>query len=126
MYRHNAQFTDRKGTFDPHDADRVKHVRMGVWDLYEEHEPKLANIPGSSRLEKYMDIMECLPYVGRMIRDVLSIPSCAFFLGLYVLCNLGQAFLPALGLWYVFCQMPTYLSSMQTFYTGTKDSSYKL
>ena len=100
-YRGSSQFTDKKGTFDPNDASRVKHTRLGVWDLYEEFEPGLAHVPGASRLEKYMDILECTPYVWRMIRDVVSIPSCAVLFVLHALINLGIAIVPALGLWYV-------------------------
>ena len=98
-FRSPSQFSDKKGTFDPHDASRVKHTRLGVWDLYEEFEPKLARVPGAARLEKYMEILECMPYVRRMVRDVLSIPSCAVLFALHALINLGKAVIPALGLW---------------------------
>ena len=101
-HRGPSQFTDKKGTFDPHNASSVKHTRLGVWDLYEEFEPGLVRVPGASRLEKYMDILECTPYVWRMVRDVLSIPSCAVLCVLHALINLGMAVVPALGLWYAF------------------------
>ena len=96
-----GQFSNRTGTFDPNDTRHVKHTRLGVWDLYEEHEPKLARIPGSAKLEKYLELFEGLPYVWRMVRDVLSIPTCAFLLAIYAATELGQAIFPALGLWYV-------------------------
>ncbi|KAM5543268.1 hypothetical protein V8D89_003142 [Ganoderma adspersum] len=89
-----------RDTFDPHDARRIKHTKFGAWDLYEEREPKLARIQGSSRLEKYMDLLEGLPYVWRMLKDVLSIPTCALLLLLYAVAEVGQAIFPALGLWY--------------------------
>ena len=102
MWRNtNKTFSDRKGTFDPNDARRVKHTKLGMWDLYEERELKLARIPGSSRLEKYMDLVEGLPYVWRMIKDVLSIPTCAFLLLVYAVTELGRAIFPAVGLWWV-------------------------
>ena len=97
-----SKFSDKKGTFDPHDGRRVKHTRLGVWDLYEEHEPKLANVPGASRLEKYMDIIECGPYVWRMLKDVLGIPSCAVLLALHTAIQVALAVIPALTLWYAF------------------------
>ena len=92
-------FSARKGTFDPNDERRIKHTTLGVWDLYEEREPKLARSPGSSRLEKYMDLLEGLPYLWRMLRDVLSIPTCMLLLLFYVTAEVGQAIFPALGLW---------------------------
>ena len=101
MWRTSNAFSDRKGTFDPNDARRVKHTKLGVWDLYEEREPKLARIPGSSRLEKYMDLLEGLPYVRRMVKDVLSIPTCALLLLMYAVAQLGQAIFPAIELWWV-------------------------
>ena len=92
-------FSARKGTFNPNDEHLVKHTTLSVWDLYEEREPKLARIPGSSRLEKYMDLLEGLPYLWRMLRDVLSIPTCMLRLLCYVTAEVGQAICPALGLW---------------------------
>lgn len=41
-----TRITSRKGVFNPEDATQVKHTKLGVWDLYEEKEPELANIPG--------------------------------------------------------------------------------
>ncbi|PIL33930.1 ATP-binding cassette transporter [Ganoderma sinense ZZ0214-1] len=98
--RQTNTFSDRKGTFDPTDTRHVKHTKLEVWDFYEEREPKLARIPGSSSLEKYMDLLEGLPYVWRMVKDVLAIPTCAVLLLLYAVGQLGQAIFPALGLWY--------------------------
>ena len=94
-----AAFSDKKGTFDPADRRRVKHTRLGVWDLYEEREPKLAKVPWSSKLEKYMELLECLPYVWRMLKDVLNIPLCATLLVIFVIVEIGQAVFPAVGLW---------------------------
>ena len=52
----------RPGTFDPTDTTRVKHTRIGVWDLYEEINPSFAHVPGSSYAEKAFAAYECLPY----------------------------------------------------------------
>ena len=101
LYRRGRkQFSDRQGTFDPKDTRRVKHTKLGVWDLYEEREPKLSRIPGSVKLERYLELFEGLPYVWRMIKDVISIPTCAFLLLIYALVEFGQAIFPAAGLWY--------------------------
>ncbi|KAI0743363.1 hypothetical protein C8Q80DRAFT_1106739 [Daedaleopsis nitida] len=90
----------RVRAFDPKDTRNVHHTRIGVWDVYEEKEPKLAHIPGSSKIEKYAELFEGLPYVWRLIVDILSIPTCAFLLMIYVGAELGIAIFPAIGLWY--------------------------
>ena len=96
MARHGRKsHTDRKGTFDPHDTRRVKHT--GLWDLYEEID--LQHIPGSSWIEKTLEAYACLPYLARMIRDILSIRSC-----LVLICSFGAAemllsLIPAASLW---------------------------
>ncbi|EJF60391.1 hypothetical protein DICSQDRAFT_162011 [Dichomitus squalens LYAD-421 SS1] len=95
-----ARFSGREGIFDPNDTRRVRHTKIGVWDLYEEREPKLSRIPGSVKLERYLELLEGLPYVWRMIKDVINIPTCAFLLFIYALVELGQAIFPAAGLWY--------------------------
>ena len=46
-----------------------------------------------------MDLLEGLPYLWRMLRDVLSIPTCMLLLLFYVTAEVGQAIFPALGLW---------------------------
>ena len=91
--------TNRKGVFNPDDTTRVKHTRVGVWDLYEEINPDLQHIPGSSWIEKTLEAYACLPYLARMIRDILSIRSC-----LVLICSFGVAemllsLIPAASLW---------------------------
>ncbi|KAG6864837.1 hypothetical protein C0991_006861 [Blastosporella zonata] len=63
----------RKSAFDPSDTKNVKQSHVGVWDLYEEIQPELAHIPGSSRLEPYLEIKQNLPFVWRMLKDISSI-----------------------------------------------------
>ncbi|KAH9917929.1 P-loop containing nucleoside triphosphate hydrolase protein [Epithele typhae] len=101
MFSRGKQFSDKKGTFNPYDTSRVKHTRLGVWDLYEEQEPKLAKVPGTSRFEQYMDLIECMPYVWRMVKDVLGIPSCAFLFAVHVACQFARAMMATLGTWCV-------------------------
>ena len=48
-----------------------------------------------------MDLLEGLPYVRRMVKDVLSIPTCALLLLMYAVAQLGQAIFPAIELWWV-------------------------
>ncbi len=101
MFRNQGTFSDKKGTFDPTNTSHVKHTRLGVWDLYEEKEPKLAHVPGAPKLETYMELFEGLPYVWRMLKDILGIHTCAVWLAIYVAAQIGRAVCPALELWYV-------------------------
>ena len=89
----------RPGTFDPNDSHRVKHTRIGVWDLYEEVNPDLNNIPGSTWMEKTLEAYACLPYLLRMIQDILSIRSCWILLGAYAGAEVLNSLLPAASLW---------------------------
>ncbi|KAI0656859.1 P-loop containing nucleoside triphosphate hydrolase protein [Cubamyces menziesii] len=92
--------SSRKGTFDPNDTHRVKHTRIGVWDLYEELNPDLENIPWSTSLEKLLEAYACLPYLLRMCMDILSIRSCWFLLVAYLTADFLSSLLPAASLWY--------------------------
>ncbi|KAG6919464.1 hypothetical protein DXG01_005723 [Tephrocybe rancida] len=92
--------TTRKGKFDPSDTKNVKQSRVGVWDLYEEIQPELAHIPGSSRLEPYIEIKQNLPYVWRMLKDIGSIRACWFHLALYLIVECIASLIPAVSLWY--------------------------
>lgn len=88
------------GTFDPEDASRVKHTRIGVWDFYEERQPILGwNIPGVATLEHYLEVTRSLPYVWRMIKDISSIPNCWLLVLIYVFVELVQSLIPAVSLW---------------------------
>jgi hypothetical protein len=92
----------RPGKFDPEDTDRVKHTSVGVWDLYEERQKAdMPPIPGSSRLETYAQIIQCTPYVVRMLKDILSIKRCRVFLSAYLVVELLTSLEPAISLWYV-------------------------
>jgi hypothetical protein len=91
----------RPGKFDPEDTDRVKHTSVGVWDLYEEHQTNMPPIPGSSRLETYAQIVQCTPYVVRMLKDILSIKRCRVLLSAYLVVELLTSLTPAVSLWYV-------------------------
>lgn len=88
-----------KGTFDPDDAKRVKHTRLGVWDLYEEIHPEFQRIPGSSKLEQYSEVVRSFPYVWRMIKDVGSLKNCWFLLAAYLVITVVSSLIPAVALW---------------------------
>jgi hypothetical protein len=90
----------RKGSFDPEDKSRVKHSRIGVWDLYEEITPRLGLLRWPT-VQPLVDIIENVPYVWRMIVDVASIRQCNVLLFAYLSIELVASLLPALSLWSV-------------------------
>lgn len=94
--------TRRPGKFDPNDDHRVKHTRIGVWDLYEERQtmPPI-QIPGSSSLETYSQIIQCIPHVVRMLKDILNIKNSWLLLSTFLVLETLESLLPAISLWYV-------------------------
>ncbi|KAG0703054.1 P-loop containing nucleoside triphosphate hydrolase protein, partial [Suillus ampliporus] len=90
----------RAGTVDPQDARRVKHTRIGIWDLYEERQTELPRIPGSSLLETYAQILESMPHVVRMFKDILSIRRVRMLLPAFLVVELLNSLIPAISLWY--------------------------
>ena len=100
--RKARRITSRKGVFNPEDTTRVKHTRLGVWDLYEEKEPELDRLPGLSRLEKFLTLRQTMPYIWRMAKDIGSIRSCWLLLALYLVLEMSSALVPAAALWSVF------------------------
>ena len=97
--RGRDKFSSRKGTFDPNDTTHVKHTRLGVWDLYQEKNPKLERVPGSSKLEGLLHLKDCLPYVWRMLIDVGSLRNCWTLLFIFCLLDFLTSLLPALSIW---------------------------
>lgn len=89
-----------KGTFNPDDAKHVKHNKLGVWDLYQEKNTKLARIPGASGAESYLEMYQSLPFVWRMFKDIGSIRSCWAMLFIYVVMVVIGSLVPAVSLWY--------------------------
>jgi len=90
--------SSRKGTFDTEDNSRVKHSRIGVWDLYEEITPRLIAWP---TLHPLFDVIENIPYVWHMILDITSIRECNVLLLAYLVIELVASLIPALSLWSV-------------------------
>ncbi|KAH7926211.1 P-loop containing nucleoside triphosphate hydrolase protein [Leucogyrophana mollusca] len=95
-----TRISNRQGTFNPEDAVRVKHTRIGVWDLYEERQTDMPHIPGSSRLETYAQMIQSMPYVWRMTKDIFSIKKCWILLSLYLIVEFITSLIPAVSLWY--------------------------
>ncbi|KAJ7743846.1 P-loop containing nucleoside triphosphate hydrolase protein [Mycena metata] len=101
-FRRRQPVTSKDGTFDPDDVAKVKHTRMGIWDLYEEIEPKLKLVPRSMRLrlETYHEMKGSFPYVLRMFKEIGSIKACWWLLSGYLIVALVLALIPAVELWY--------------------------
>ncbi|KAF7340233.1 ABC transporter related protein [Mycena venus] len=91
-----------EGTFDPEDAQKVKHTRIGIWDLYEEVEPRLKLVPGSlrSQLETFHEMKGSFPFVLRMFKEIGAIRACWWLLAGYLIITLVLALIPAVELWY--------------------------
>lgn len=89
------------GTFDPYDASTVKHTRLGVWDLYEQVDPGVIRLPWVSQVARRLEVLNDLPYVWRMVKDVASIKSCWFYFIIYCTVELLSSLLPAVTLWFV-------------------------
>ncbi|KAL5535096.1 hypothetical protein ACEPAF_3189 [Sanghuangporus sanghuang] len=98
--RRRRQWTSSKGTFNPDDEQRVKHTKIGVWDLYEEITPELKNVPGGAKLEQLNEMKQSIPYIWRMLQDLSGLKNCWLALALYVACTVVLSLLPAVALWY--------------------------
>ncbi|KAJ7583266.1 P-loop containing nucleoside triphosphate hydrolase protein [Mycena floridula] len=76
----------------------IKHVKLGIWDVYEEIDPK------TSRYERlasrFHEAREALPFMWRMVKDVLAIRSCWFPLCVYLAARFVSSLIPAVAMWY--------------------------
>jgi hypothetical protein len=91
----------RHGSFDPYDPNTVKHTRLGVWDLYEQVDPGVTRLPWVSKVARRLEVLNDLPYVWRMVKDVASIKSCWPYFLIYCIVELLSSLLPAVTLWFV-------------------------
>ena len=90
----------RKGNFNPDDERRVKHSKIGVWDVYEEIAPELESLPGASFLDHLNELRLGSKYVFRMLKDLTGLRNCWFVLSVYAVCMVALSLLPAVALWY--------------------------
>lgn len=88
-----------RGTFDVEDDRRVKHTKIGVWDLYEERVSR-SWLPSSfPAIEEYLQVFQNVPYVWKMVKDIAGIQDCWLLLTLYVIIDIISSLIPALSLW---------------------------
>ena len=87
----------------PNLAKEFKHTKAGIWDVYEQIPTgKIGTIvPGVSKLFRNVEMIEDLPFVWRMAKDVLKIESCRYYLCLYIFVKLLSSLEPAVTLWCV-------------------------
>ena len=84
-------------------AKEFKHTKTGIWDAYEQIPAGRLNIniPGVSKLAQGLEIVEDLPFVWRMVKDVATIESCWYYLCLFTFVKLLVSLEPAVALWFV-------------------------
>jgi len=88
-------------------AKEFKHTKADIWEVYEQIPTgKIgAIIPGVSKLFRNLELIEDLPFVWRMVRDVIKIKSCWYYLCLFILVKLLSSLEPAASLWCVIISM---------------------
>ena len=84
-------------------AKEFKHTKAGVWEVYEQiPASKIGiSIPGISKLSHNLEIVGDLPFVWRMVKDVIKIKSCWYYLCLFTLVKVLASLEPAVTLWCV-------------------------
>jgi hypothetical protein len=86
-------------TFEPRKGKVLKHIKVGVWDLYVERDQFLSYLPTSWKIDAYTEIWNDLPYLWKAIRDLASVAWP--MLSLYLVLAFAGSLLPALTLWCV-------------------------
>ncbi|KIL71102.1 hypothetical protein M378DRAFT_156053 [Amanita muscaria Koide BX008] len=91
----------RKRTSPSGDPGSIKHTQLGVWDLYEESDKRTTYLQQwtKSLTRSYLEFVQALPYLLRMVKDIKNIPTCLNLLFFYLLTRLLLSLLPAVQLW---------------------------
>lgn len=80
---------------DPKDAGRIRHTRMGIWDLYEDRETDVSRIAWT-----YVQIVQSVPYILRTLKDILGIRRAWIPLFALLVIEVLASLTPAVSLWY--------------------------
>ena len=109
-----------RGTLDGDDstkrkldlAKEFKHIRTGVWDIYEQipHSRIGFNVPWIPGLAPNLDVFGDLSFFWRMVKDVIKIKSCRYYLCLFILVKILLSLQPAVALWCV--NLPNYVQNL--------------
>ena len=96
--------TSKKEIPEPANTADILHTKLGVWDLYEELNPDsdsrfslpswLTTVP-----ELYDELVRSLPYLQRMVKDIIGIKQCQVQLVSFFALRLLLSLLPAVELW---------------------------
>ena len=91
--------TQKKSDF----AKEFKHTAAGVWDVYEQipHNKFGINIPWIAKLTRNLEIINDLPFIWRVVKDVVNIKSCRYYLFSFIFVRILLSLQPALTLWCV-------------------------
>jgi hypothetical protein len=81
---------------DPKDAHRVRHTRVGIWDIYEDRETDVSRIAWM-----YAQIVQSVPHILRMLKDILGIRRGWMLLSTLLVIEVLASLTPAVSLWYV-------------------------
>lgn len=94
---------DRSSKGEPNFAKEFKHTKAGVWDVYEQvpHNKFGLKIPWISKLTRNLEIVNDLPLIWRVIKDVMNIKSCRYYLLSFILVKILLSLQPAVALWCV-------------------------
>ncbi|KAF8350299.1 P-loop containing nucleoside triphosphate hydrolase protein [Amanita rubescens] len=100
----NSRFSTskRKEISEPGNTADIRHTKLGVWDLYEELNPNSFSLPSwlTTFPELYDELVRSLPYLLRMVKDIVGIRSCRVQLVSFIVMRLLLSLLPAVDIWY--------------------------
>jgi hypothetical protein len=84
-------------------AKEFKLTKAGVWDMYEQtpHSKFGIDIPWLSKLTRNLEVIEDVPFVWRLVKDMRKMKSCWYYLFLFMLVKFLVALQPAVALWCV-------------------------
>lgn len=80
---------------DPKYARRVRHTRIGIWDLYEDRETDVSRIAWT-----YAQIVQNVPHILHALKDILSIRQAWMLLSAFLVIEVLASLIPAVSLWY--------------------------
>lgn len=90
-------YTQLKGAFDPN-APTVTHEKIGIWEKYTEK--RTISSKSWPFLDAIITVVESLPSIWQMLKDLASVRECTLLSGIYILLQLVISLIPATKLTY--------------------------
>lgn len=89
-------------------AKELKHTNHGVWDVYQQiPQSKFGvGVAWASTLTPTLEIIQDVPFAWKMVKDVIKIKSCWYYICPLVVVKLLASFQPAVALWCVTSWFP--------------------